>query len=68
MKPQPFLRDGKTEASTLLLSHVHGSESFIESSIEWYNEKYVNALFIYMLKILTEGLHTESSIFDEFMD
>ena len=68
IRPQPVLKDSKNEAPTLLISYVHGSKIVGDCSIEWYQGKQANALLIYMLKILTEGLRTESSIFDEFID
>ena len=68
MRPQIILSDGKTQASTLLFAHAHNSISLIECSDESYKPKNPSAFFTYMLKILTEGLRTESSIFDEFMD
>ena len=56
IRPQPIVKDDKTGASTLLLSYAHGSKIVDDSSTEWYQGKQSNALLIYMLKILTEGL------------
>ena len=68
MKPQLILSDGKTEASVLLLSLAHETRSTDTKTGDNYHGRSANAFLTYMLKILIDGLRTESSIFDEFMD